>query len=81
MPQPRPLGRESVVCEFTHRTRKELGIAAVCSLQSLRHSLVRYDGTATGTDPQALMAAVLSGIGRGKPYGAGLLTLVPAAAA
>ncbi|MFF5488789.1 type I-E CRISPR-associated protein Cas6/Cse3/CasE [Streptomyces virginiae] len=47
----------------------------------LRHSLVRYDGTATVTDPETLTTALLSGIGRGKPYGAGLLTLAPAAAA
>lgn len=44
----------------------------------MRHSLVRYDGTATVTDPDALRAAVLAGIGRGKPYGAGLLSLAPA---
>ncbi|MCI0386218.1 type I-E CRISPR-associated protein Cas6/Cse3/CasE [Streptomyces sp. CNQ085] len=47
----------------------------------LRHSLLRYDGTATVTDPEALTNAVLSGIGRGKPYGAGLLSLAPAASA
>ncbi|MEU5824909.1 type I-E CRISPR-associated protein Cas6/Cse3/CasE [Streptomyces sp. NPDC047803] len=47
----------------------------------MRHSLVRYDGTATVTDPDALHEAVLAGIGRGKPYGAGLLTLAPAPAA
>ncbi|MFF1497208.1 type I-E CRISPR-associated protein Cas6/Cse3/CasE [Streptomyces sp. NPDC058304] len=46
----------------------------------LRHSLVRYDGTASVTDPLALTTALLSGIGRGKPYGAGLLTLAPATA-
>ncbi|MEU5083325.1 MULTISPECIES: type I-E CRISPR-associated protein Cas6/Cse3/CasE [Streptomyces] len=44
----------------------------------MRHSLLRYDGTATVTDPDALRDAVLHGIGRGKPYGAGLLTLAPA---
>ncbi|GGZ88618.1 type I-E CRISPR-associated protein Cas6/Cse3/CasE [Streptomyces echinoruber] len=47
----------------------------------MRHSLLRYDGTATVTDPDALADAVLTGIGRGKPYGAGLLSLAPAAAA
>ncbi|MGW6973801.1 type I-E CRISPR-associated protein Cas6/Cse3/CasE [Streptomyces sp. NPDC054952] len=46
----------------------------------LRHSLIRYDGTATVTDPHALTNALLSGIGKGKPYGAGLLTLAPATA-
>ncbi|MGW4824743.1 type I-E CRISPR-associated protein Cas6/Cse3/CasE [Streptomyces sp. NPDC004227] len=46
----------------------------------MRHSLIRYDGTATVTDPTALTQAVLAGIGRGKPYGAGLLSLAPATA-
>ncbi|AWI28359.1 type I-E CRISPR-associated protein Cas6/Cse3/CasE [Streptomyces tirandamycinicus] len=47
----------------------------------MRHSLLRYDGTATVTDPAALTDAVLTGIGRGKPYGAGLLSLAPATTA
>lgn len=45
---------------------------------ALKHSLIRYDGTATVTEPAALTTALLAGIGRGKPYGAGLLTLAPA---
>jgi CRISPR system Cascade subunit CasE len=45
---------------------------------AIRHSLLRYDGTATVTDPDALIRAVLAGIGRGKPYGAGMLSLAPA---
>jgi CRISPR system Cascade subunit CasE len=45
----------------------------------VRHPLVRYDGTAAVTDPEALTRALLTGIGRGKSYGAGLLTLAPAA--
>lgn len=45
---------------------------------SVRHSLVRFDGTATVADPDALVTALLTGIGRGKPYGAGLLSLAPA---
>ncbi|GGO99239.1 type I-E CRISPR-associated protein Cas6/Cse3/CasE [Wenjunlia tyrosinilytica] len=44
----------------------------------MRHSLLRFDGTATVTDPAALTEALLSGIGRGKAYGAGLLSLAPA---
>jgi CRISPR system Cascade subunit CasE len=47
----------------------------------MRHNLIRYDGTATVTDPHTLTQALLTGIGRGKPYGAGLLTLAPAATA
>ncbi|MGW2492570.1 type I-E CRISPR-associated protein Cas6/Cse3/CasE [Streptomyces sp. NPDC001606] len=45
---------------------------------AMRHSLLRYDGTAMVTDPDALRNAVIHGIGRGKPYGAGLLSLAPA---
>ncbi|WP_405814400.1 type I-E CRISPR-associated protein Cas6/Cse3/CasE [Streptomyces sp. NBC_01390] len=44
---------------------------------TLRHSLIRYDGTATVTDPDALTIALLNGIGRSKSYGAGLLSLAP----
>ncbi|MFD5786725.1 type I-E CRISPR-associated protein Cas6/Cse3/CasE [Streptomyces sp. NPDC127037] len=51
------------------------------NLDGMRHSLIRYDGTATVTDPDALHEAVRTGIGRGKPYGAGLLSLAPAPAA
>lgn len=43
----------------------------------VKHCLIRYDGTATVADPQALKATLLSGIGRGKSYGAGLLSLAP----
>ncbi|WND39997.1 type I-E CRISPR-associated protein Cas6/Cse3/CasE [Streptomyces sp. BB1-1-1] len=46
---------------------------------AVRHHLVRYDGTATVTDPDALAEAVLGGIGRAKSYGAGLLSLARAA--
>ncbi|MFC8835835.1 type I-E CRISPR-associated protein Cas6/Cse3/CasE [Streptomyces griseoincarnatus] len=48
------------------------------STAAVRHHLVRYDGTATVTDPDALAEAVLTGIGRAKSYGCGLLSLAPA---
>ncbi|MCX4761865.1 type I-E CRISPR-associated protein Cas6/Cse3/CasE [Streptomyces sp. NBC_01275] len=47
--------------------------------QPTHHHLVRYDGTAAVTDPDALAHAILTGIGRAKSYGAGLLSLAPAA--
>ncbi|KAA1239608.1 type I-E CRISPR-associated protein Cas6/Cse3/CasE, partial [Mycobacterium simiae] len=34
---------------------------------------LRYTGTATITDPHAYRRAITTGIGRGLPYGAGLL--------
>lgn len=43
-----------------------------------RHALTRFEGLATITDPDQLRHALLTGIGRGKPYGAGLLSLAPA---
>jgi CRISPR system Cascade subunit CasE len=42
------------------------------------HVLTRFDGIATITDPEQLRHALLTGIGRGKSYGAGLLSLAPA---
>ncbi|MFF1932886.1 type I-E CRISPR-associated protein Cas6/Cse3/CasE [Streptomyces sp. NPDC058228] len=42
------------------------------------HALTRFDGTATVSNPEQLRHALLHGIGRGKPYGAGLLSLAPA---
>ncbi|GIH29588.1 type I-E CRISPR-associated protein Cas6/Cse3/CasE [Acrocarpospora phusangensis] len=46
----------------------------------VRHAVVQFDGHGTVSDPHALRAAVLNGIGRGKTYGCGLLSLAPAAA-
>ncbi|MFC4030731.1 type I-E CRISPR-associated protein Cas6/Cse3/CasE [Streptomyces polygonati] len=37
-----------------------------------------FEGTAAVTDPDALRSALLSGIGRSKSYGCGLLSLAPA---
>ncbi|WP_424534222.1 type I-E CRISPR-associated protein Cas6/Cse3/CasE [Sphaerisporangium viridialbum] len=42
---------------------------------SVRHAVVRFDGSAVVTNPEAVQAAVLQGIGRGKTYGCGLLSL------
>ena len=36
---------------------------------------VRFDGHLIVTDPETFKAAITTGIGRGKPYGCGLLTL------
>ncbi|MBU3865032.1 type I-E CRISPR-associated protein Cas6/Cse3/CasE [Streptomyces sp. 4503] len=40
--------------------------------------VVPLSGTATITDPGLLQSRLAEGIGRGKPYGCGLLTLAPA---
>jgi CRISPR system Cascade subunit CasE len=44
---------------------------------TIRHSITRFDGIAEIRDPHAVRAAVLAGIGRGKTYGCGLLSLAP----
>ncbi|TMR33593.1 type I-E CRISPR-associated protein Cas6/Cse3/CasE [Actinomadura geliboluensis] len=44
----------------------------------MTHARTRFDGTATVTDPKALIEKIRAGIGRGKPYGCGLLTIAPA---
>lgn len=45
---------------------------------TVRHAVVRFDGTGVVTDPEALRMAVLNGVGRGKSYGCGLLSLAVA---
>ncbi|MEV1010384.1 type I-E CRISPR-associated protein Cas6/Cse3/CasE [Streptomyces sp. NPDC049881] len=45
--------------------------------QNVRHHRVRFEGTAEIVDPDALRAAMTGGIGKGKAYGCGLLTIAP----
>ncbi|MDI5968611.1 type I-E CRISPR-associated protein Cas6/Cse3/CasE [Streptomyces sp. SL13] len=45
--------------------------------QKVRHHRVRFEGTAEIVDPDALRAAMTGGIGRGRSYGCGLLTIAP----
>ncbi|MFF5719368.1 type I-E CRISPR-associated protein Cas6/Cse3/CasE [Streptomyces buecherae] len=44
----------------------------------VHHHRVRFDGTATIIDPDLLHQAIRDGIGRGKAYGCGLLSIAPA---
>ncbi|GAA2052191.1 type I-E CRISPR-associated protein Cas6/Cse3/CasE [Catenulispora yoronensis] len=46
--------------------------------QPQRHARTQFDGTATITDADLLRQRLREGIGRGKSYGCGLLTLAPA---
>ncbi|MFI8963080.1 type I-E CRISPR-associated protein Cas6/Cse3/CasE [Streptomyces sp. NPDC053493] len=48
------------------------------SKQHIRHARTRFDGTATIIDPDQLRAKITSGIGRGKAYGCGMLSIAPA---
>lgn len=45
--------------------------------QRIRHAITQFDGVAVITDPDATRRAVRTGIGKGKPYGCGLLSLAP----
>lgn len=46
--------------------------------RSVRIHVTRFDGHAVVRDPDALREAVRSGIGRGKSFGCGMLSLAPA---
>ncbi|MFF8367073.1 type I-E CRISPR-associated protein Cas6/Cse3/CasE [Rhodococcus erythropolis] len=46
--------------------------------QHIRHARTRFDGTAAVIDPDQLRTKITEGIGRGKAYGCGLLTIAPA---
>ncbi|MFH8717333.1 type I-E CRISPR-associated protein Cas6/Cse3/CasE [Streptomyces zaomyceticus] len=56
----------------------ERGTTATRAL--VRHARTRFDGTATIQDPELLRTKITEGIGRGKAYGCGLLTIAPARA-
>ncbi|MGW3086619.1 type I-E CRISPR-associated protein Cas6/Cse3/CasE [Streptomyces sp. NPDC001108] len=45
--------------------------------QKVRHHRVRFEGTAEIVDPDALRAAMTGGVGKGRAYGCGLLTIAP----
>ncbi len=43
----------------------------------IRHAVTQFDGVAIITDPGALTTAIVTGIGRGKSHGCGLLSIAP----
>lgn len=48
------------------------------STRTVRHARTQFDGTAAIIDPELLRTKIIEGIGRGKAYGCGLLTIAPA---
>lgn len=46
--------------------------------KAIRHVITQFDGTAIVADAAALAGAVITGVGRGKAYGCGLLSIAPA---
>ncbi|MEE4543603.1 type I-E CRISPR-associated protein Cas6/Cse3/CasE [Streptomyces sp. V4-01] len=56
------------------------GTSGAAAHQRVRHARTQFDGTAAILDPDLLRAAITQGIGRGKAYGCGLLSIAPARA-
>lgn len=52
--------------------------AAVGRAIPVRHAITLFEGQAVISDPEQTRRAVLSGIGRGRSFGCGLLSLAPA---
>ncbi|MGC0316966.1 type I-E CRISPR-associated protein Cas6/Cse3/CasE [Kitasatospora acidiphila] len=48
------------------------------SQQLIRHARTQFDGTALITEPDRLRTRLAEGIGKGKAYGCGLLSIAPA---
>lgn len=57
------------------RTESQQPVRGRRSGHMITHAATRFDGVAVIRDPHALRTAVLSGVGRGKAYGCGLLSL------
>ena len=57
--------------------RHQTGRISRAGKRQIRHAAAQYDGSATIRDVDTVRDAINNGIGRGKPYGCGLLSLVP----
>lgn len=71
----KPLSLHSVPLDAVRGPRGKHGPA---SEQRVRHARTRFDGTAAIIDPALLHTKITEGIGRGKSYGCGLLSIAPA---
>lgn len=69
----KPLALHSTPLDMMHGQRRN-----GANQQRIRHSRTRFDGTAAIIDPDLLRSKITDGIGRGKPYGCGLLSIAPA---
>ena len=77
-----PVGPEPVVTHAPFRTARRRTNRATrdearLAKQAVSHFGVRFDGTLTVTEPEALARAVRSGVGPAKAFGFGLLSLAP----
>ncbi|MET7686929.1 type I-E CRISPR-associated protein Cas6/Cse3/CasE [Streptomyces sp. NPDC005483] len=71
----KPLSNHSHTLEAARAVRTPNGTN---DKQHIRHKRIRFDGTATITNPDLLRQKITEGIGRGKAYGCGLLSIAPA---
>jgi CRISPR system Cascade subunit CasE len=71
----KPLILQSQALDTVHGQRGTSGAAAE---QRIRHARTQFDGTAAIVDPDLLRTKITEGIGRGKAYGCGLLSIAPA---
>lgn len=67
-----------LVLHSLHSRQLDTGTGRRADDNRVTHARTQFDGTATVTDPKALIDRIHTGIGRGKSYGCGLLTIAPA---
>ncbi|ARQ69190.1 type I-E CRISPR-associated protein Cas6/Cse3/CasE [Streptomyces marincola] len=72
---------ESVLSQPVDTVRGLRGTEGKAAKQHMRHDRTRFDGVATVTDADLLRERIITGVGRAKSYGCGLLTVAPAGSA
>ncbi|MGW0734433.1 type I-E CRISPR-associated protein Cas6/Cse3/CasE [Streptomyces sp. NPDC002851] len=74
--------RQSATCGITLHTVLATSLPSARGTRTpdkrrILHARTRFDGTGTVTDPQQLAERIRTGIGRGKSYGCGMLSVAP----
>ena len=67
-----------LVLHSLHSRQLDDGTGRRSDNSRITHARTQFDGTATVTSPKALLDRIHTGIGRGKSFGCGLLTIAPA---
>ncbi|SDH09754.1 CRISPR system Cascade subunit CasE [Sinosporangium album] len=70
-----------LILRSSHSRQLDSGIGERGDDSRVTHARTQFDGTATVSEPKALLHRIHAGIGRGKSFGCGLLTIAPAAPA
>lgn len=63
---------------YQHRTDRDPAHGVRPDGITIRHNIIRFDGAALITDAEKLRESIRTGIGKGRPYGCGLLSIAPA---